>query len=407
MATTTRRRSSAKKSRSGKRKPKTDARNAPKSELPTGLNPLGQQSYYLRNRYRERVDSHVKEQLDKPYGDTGLIVHGMDKVGNIILREDHRSGDEAKAKFYSVAPGTVLAGGRVVEEKPLKLELQLMSSYVKRVPAELLEPMVGGVSLDYCLSSTGGVYRGTNYVLIGDPGVGKSTITMEYAAAHHAQGKKVLRIEAEMTRIDMVGYVKRFPKFGEIPTLFLADYPDSDPRKVIEQVLKEGWDLVVIDSASELTDDLQESAGLTQQRAESFVIDTMVRHNNGNNDAGLYTTFLVVQQVGKGGRFVGSNKWKHNTTGMIEFRLGKREAFAIVAKNRRGFRYKRLVFEIKGSEVNYRVDLAEAEELAQKAETDQREKIDAASAKFVKDFTAPARQRARRGDNEDSENEDN
>jgi Mrp family chromosome partitioning ATPase len=91
---------------------------------------------------------------------------------------------------------------------------------MKRVPAELLEPMVGGVSLDCCLSSTGGVYRGTNYVLIGDPGVGKSTITMEYAAAHHAQGKKVLRIEAEMTRIDM-----EFAKDQE------SDAPDETPTQ--------------------------------------------------------------------------------------------------------------------------------------------------------------------------------
>lgn len=388
MATRTK---SARKRASGRRKPATATKPKPATkELPVGLVPLGTQSYYLRNTYRQRYLSeatHPKADLDKQYGDTGLIVHGQDKAGRIILREDHRSGDAAKAKFFSLTPGAVLEGGRLVEDKPIQVELYLMDTYMQKVPKELLVPMVSGVSLDYCLSSAGGTFRGTNYVFVGDPGIGKSTIVMEFAAAQHALGKKVLRIEAEMTRIDMVGYVARFPQFGKIPTLFLADYPDADPRKVIEEVLKEGWDIVVIDSVTELTEDLQESVNLTQKQAESFVIDTMVRHNEGHNDAGTYTAFLVISQVGKGGRFVGSNKWKHNTTGMIEFRNGKRgETYAFVEKNRRGFRFRRLVFEIQGSAVVYRVDLAEAEEMAKEAERQQKERIDESNSDFMKRF---------------------
>lgn len=377
------------RSRSGRRKA-VKPTPKPASNVPAGLVELGKQSYYLRGTHRTRFltdSTQQKSDLDKPYGDTGLFVAGLDRSGNLVLRRDHRSGDLDKAVFYTLSPGAVLDGGQLVQDAPVKVEFQLMSAYVKKVPKELLEPMVANVSLDHLLSSGGGVYRGTNYVAIGDPGVGKSTIVMEYAAALHAQGKKVLRIEAEMTRIDMVGYVARFPQFGDIPTLFLADYSDSDPRKVITEALKQGWDLVVIDSASELTDDLQETVNLSQRKAESFVIDTMVRHNNGQNDAGIFTSFLVVQQVGKGGKFVGSNKWKHNTTGMIEFRIGKRsETYAYVEKNRRGFRYRRLVFELRGSEVVYRTDLAEAEELAQQLERENKARIDESNRDFAKDF---------------------
>ena len=301
----------------------------------------------------------------------------------------------------------------LVEDAPVKVTLEIMDTFMKKVPPELLVPMVSGVALDHCLSSAGGTFRVTNYIFVGDPGVGKSTIVMEYAAAQHKLGLKVARIEAEMTRIDMVGYVARFPDFGKIPTIFLADYPDVDPRKVIEEVLKEGWDIVVIDSASELTDDLQEAVNLTQRQAESFVIDTMVRHNQGHNDAGIYTTFLVVQQVGKGGRFVGSNKWKHNTTGMIEFRNGKRgETYTYVEKNRRGFHFRRLVFEIQGSAVVYRVDLAEAEEQAKEAERQQKERLDANNADFVGRFLEGTKGLKGKGaksddDNEDRDNDDN
>ena len=50
----------------------------------------------------------------------------------------------------------------------------------------------------------------------------------------------------------MHGYVKRFPKFGQVPILFLGDYIEKDPVVILKSVLSEGYDAVLIDSMAEV-----------------------------------------------------------------------------------------------------------------------------------------------------------
>ena len=76
----------------------------------------------------------------------------------------------------------------------------------------------------------------------------------------------------------------------------------------------------------------------------------MIQHNKGNNDEKKYTAFLAIQQVTKGGNFVGSNKLKHNTTGMIELRYSTEfsgDRYAKVTKNRRGFLHEKIFFSLE------------------------------------------------------------
>ena len=58
-------------------------------------------------------------------------------------------------------------------------------------------------------------------------------------------GKKCLFISGEMNAIDMVGYVKRFPKFGDLDILFMGDYSEVNPDVVLRTALKEGYDCVL------------------------------------------------------------------------------------------------------------------------------------------------------------------
>ena len=44
-----------------------------------------------------------------------------------------------------------------------------------------------------------------------------------------------------MNDIDMYGYVKRFPKFGKLPIMFMNDYSNC-PKQAVEQVLDQGYD---------------------------------------------------------------------------------------------------------------------------------------------------------------------
>jgi predicted ATP-dependent serine protease len=88
-------------------------------------------------------------------------------------------------------------------------------------------------------------------------------------------------------------------------------------------------------------------------------------HNGANNDAQVYTSFLCIQQVNKGGNFVGSNKLKHNTTGMMEIRFDEDgNRYLEFSKNRRGEVQKKLFFSLKETgDVQYdemRYDLDEA-----------------------------------------------
>ena len=78
-------------------------------------------------------------------------------------------------------------------------------------------------------SNEGGVMPGTNTVVTGDPGVGKTTVLLDILADMHDNGKRVLFVSGEMNAIDMVGYVRRFPKFGDLPILFMGEQDEEDP----------------------------------------------------------------------------------------------------------------------------------------------------------------------------------
>lgn len=201
----------------------------------------------------------------------------------------------------------------------------------------LFVTMKTGKAIDDLLSADGGFPRSTNFMLVGDPGVGKSTVSMDILSDLKSNGYSVLFISGEMDRVDLYGYVKRYPKFGNLDILFLGEYVDSNPREVIESMLNRGYDVVLIDSFVEVQDTVKEALGITSNSAEKWLIDVMRKHNAGNNDVGVYTSFLCIQQVTKEGVFVGSNKLKHNTTGMMELRFsddGRR--YAMFTKNRRG-----------------------------------------------------------------------
>jgi len=211
----------------------------------------------------------------------------------------------------------------------------------------IFQPMKTGKAIDNILDQDGGVPRASNYIVIGDPGIGKSTVTLDIISDLAETGHKVLFISGEMNRIDLYKYVQRYPKFGDIDILFMNEHLDENPKLVIETQLKEGYDIVLGDSFVEIQDTVKEALFMTSTATEKWIIDLMISNNMGNNNAKKYTTFLMIQQVTKGGNFVGSNKLKHNTTGMMEMRWTKSgEAYLEMNKNRRGPVNKRLYFKL-------------------------------------------------------------
>jgi len=216
-------------------------------------------------------------------------------------------------------------------------------------------PMHTGTIVDKFFSNKGGIPRATNFIVVGDPGCGKTTIGLDLICDVQIVDPKlkVLFISGEMNKIDMYEYMERYPKFGEIDILFLGDYVDENPKLVIEEMLATGYDLILGDSFVEIQDAVKEACFMTSTASEKWLIDLMCHHNEGNNKRKAYSSFLMIQQVTKGGKFVGSNKLKHNTTGMIEIRFAGNSTdtnssrFIEFTKNRRGEVNKKLHFSLK------------------------------------------------------------
>lgn len=203
---------------------------------------------------------------------------------------------------------------------------------------ELFRPMKTGRSIDTHFSSEGGLMRGTNYAIVGDPGVGKSTVMLDMLADLQKKGQKVLFISGEMNSIDMYGYVKRYPKFGELPILFLGDYIEDNCLEVLDTILNEGWDAVLVDSMAEVCNAVADSskAYMSSKKAESEVLNLFEKHNKAENKGNKNTAFLIIQQVTKQGNFAGSNRFKHMMTGMAHLKFADGQRIFYFSKNRRG-----------------------------------------------------------------------
>ncbi len=231
-------------------------------------------------------------------------------------------------------------------------DLELVQMKDQHFDPALFIPMPTRSPIDQLFTIEGGLPKATNYMVVGDPGVGKSTVALDIVADLIRSGYKCLFISAEMTRIDLYKYVQRYPKFGGIDILFLGEYLDDNPKLVVEEALAPGYDLVLIDSFVEVQEAVKEVNRITTNAAEKWLIDLMLRHNLANNSDQRNTTFLAIQQVTKGGVFVGSNKLKHNTTGMMEIRYEDEDAnlqYIMFTKNRRGPVNQKLYFSLKAT----------------------------------------------------------
>ena len=205
--------------------------------------------------------------------------------------------------------------------------------------SQLFRPMKSGRVIDAHFSSEGGLMKGTNYAIVGDPGIGKTTVMLDMLADLKTKGQKVLFISGEMNQIDMYGYVKRYPKFGSLDILFMGDYCEENCLDVIKNVLSEGYDTVLIDSMAEIVNGVVDTAKgyYSSKKAETDILNLFETHNMGDNDSKINTSFLVIQQVTKQGEFAGSNRFKHMMTGMAHMKWtkdGDRTFF--FSKNRRG-----------------------------------------------------------------------
>mgnify|MGYP003407909384 FL=1 len=221
----------------------------------------------------------------------------------------------------------------------------------------LFENWMTGKIMDELLCSYKGLPKGVNYMVIGDPGVGKTTIILDLLSDLSLYNSaNVLFVSAEMNEIDLAIYVQRFPKFQNLDILFVEGEFEQEPHscKTLERlskILGQGWDVVAIDSFYELQGIIKEEENITLKKAESLLLSLMKQQSKGVNDRSVNTTFLTIQQVTKSGAFVGSNRLKHSITAMMELRLENpkniyADRYAVFTKHRRGDVGVRLYYDL-------------------------------------------------------------
>lgn len=222
---------------------------------------------------------------------------------------------------------------------------------------DLFRNYMSGTVLDELLCSYKGLPKGVNYMIIGDPGVGKTTIILDLLSniRNNTPGIRVLFISAEMNEIDLAIYVQRFPKFQDLDILFIEASFEEDAAthnlETVRSILEQGWDIVAIDSFHELQGIIKEEENLTCKKAESMLLSMIKQQNKAANDRGVNTTFLTIQQVTKAGHFIGSNRLKHSITAMLELRLENpkniySDRYAVFSKHRRGDVGVRLYYDL-------------------------------------------------------------
>lgn len=229
-----------------------------------------------------------------------------------------------------------------------------------RFNPQLFDNFMSGTVMDELLCSYKGLPKGVNYMIIGDPGVGKTTIILDLLSNIRVknEGARVLFISAEMNEIDLAIYVRRFPKFQDLDILFIeANFTEEEPKHnldKIREVLQRGWDVVAIDSFFELQEIIKDEEEISMRKSESLLLSMIKQQNKADNDLGLHTTFLTIQQVTKNGRFMGTNRLKHAITAMLELRLENpknvySERYAVFSKHRRGDVGVRLYYDLSAT----------------------------------------------------------
>ena len=227
------------------------------------------------------------------------------------------------------------------------------------IDKRMLESMETGLAIDDLFSEEGGIPCASNYMMIGDPGVGKTTILLDVLASVQNKGRKCLFISGEMGRKQMFKYTERFKQFGIIKTLFMADYLEYNTKDVIEQVLNQGYDLVLIDSAAEVMDGVRDDNNWDRKTAEAWFVDVCIKQNKGENKENKFTSFLAIQQVTKQGEFVGSNKLKHLFDAMGEMRRESEKdgggTYITFTKNRNGNVGLKFSYQLGNGDISYGV----------------------------------------------------
>lgn len=234
----------------------------------------------------------------------------------------------------------------------------------------------------------GGQYTGTVTVVVGESGVGKSTVLLDVIANIKLTNPdaSILYVSSEMTRNDIYFYKQKTPIIGDIPTLLMMDYiKTGNMDKVLEQIAFNGdYDIVLLDSFQDMVVKFKDILGWKATYAETWLTNLMIDSAD-KKGIGIY----AIQHLTKGGTYVGSTYLKHATTAMLEFRFDSEGGRYIeFSKNRRGGSMinKPLYFTLENGKITYDSSRFESTTEIKRIESTERDRQVEAEKTFNKLF---------------------
>ena len=238
---------------------------------------------------------------------------------NTIVEEIVDSG-------VGAGPKSAVAGGRPVELLPLAGETETAARVTTGI-AEL-DRVTGG-----------GFVMGSAVLVGGDPGIGKSTLLLQGAAALAQQGKRVVYVSGEEAVAQVRLRAQRLG-LGDSPVLLASE----TNVEIILATLQKGPppDLVIIDSIQTLWTDRVESAPgtVTQVRTSAQALTRFAKKSG--------AALVLVGHVTKDGQIAGPRVVEHMVDAVLYFEGDSSHTFRILrgVKNRYGATDEIGVFEM-------------------------------------------------------------
>jgi len=181
----------------------------------------------------------------------------------------------------------------------------------------------------------GGLYSGTANILVGESGVGKSTVALQLLAMIKRQhpDSKILYISSEMTRNDLFFFYSKMNLIGNVPTLLLMDHIQGRFDLTLRDTVRsDDYDIILLDSYQDTVVKMTDVLGFKSTQAATWLTNLLIEAADKRGKA-----IIAIQHLTKGGTYVGSTYLKHATTAMMEMRFdsaGRR--YVEFSKNRRG-----------------------------------------------------------------------
>lgn len=224
---------------------------------------------------------------------------------------------------------------------PTELVIRTVNTANYAIPPAMFRRYQTNTIFDEIHSDDGGAMAACSVVIVGGPGVGKSTLTFWASAQYKAieTDIKIAVVSSEMEIEDLLYEAQRKPWMNTIDFILTSEYQES-LKEALKKIFLGGYHIIILDSFADIVDKLRDFCGMTTSAAETWLLDLMKAAKGGKNSSideeKVYTLTFAIQQQTKSGSFAGSNKLKHNTTAMLELRKEKNgDRYMVYTKNRR------------------------------------------------------------------------